>query len=145
MNPERFRLLVVLLLVVAASLPALAQFQRQRRLSGAEQRIAMAALLDQPSRAMSEDPSCRANLQQPGQISIAQALGEALARAATEAKPLMVKIDCFVRSGYPLAAGQEYCRLGFVVSRRAKATGYGLAFLMDWNQRAVVPESVECY
>lgn len=135
----------MLLVLAAASLPTLAQFQRQRRLSGAEQRVAMAALLDQPSMAMSEDPSCKANLQQPGQITVARALGEALARAANEAKPLTVKIDCFVRRGYPLAAGQEYCRLGFVVSRRAKATGYGLAFLMDWNQRAVVPESVECY
>jgi hypothetical protein len=135
----------VVLAVTAVSLPAVAQFQRQRKLSGTEQKIAMAALLDQPSMAMSEDPSCKANLQQSGQITVARALGDALARAANEAKPLTVKIDCFVRRGYPLAADQEYCRLGFVVSRRAKATGYGLAFLMDWNQRAIVPESVECY
>jgi hypothetical protein len=124
---------------------AAAQFQGQRELTETEQRVAMAALLAQPTMPMSEDPSCKSDLQQPGRVSIAQALGDVLVRAAAESRAVTVKIDCFVRPGYPLAAGQEYCRLGLVDSGNAKDSGFGLAFLMDWKQRSIVPESVECY
>ena len=126
-------------------LPAQAQFRALRGLSEAEQRSALAALLADPTQPMSEDPSCKADLAKPGSVGVAQALADALARAAAERPRRSVQVDCFVRRGYPREPGQEYCRLAFVPVRRPHDGGFGLLFLMDWRRQAVVAGSVECF
>ena len=139
------RAAVVLGICAMAALPAQAQFKGLRALSEAEQRSLTAALLADPQMAMSEDPSCKADLSQPGSVSVARALGEALARAAAAKPQRQLRIDCFQRPGYPLAQGQEYCRVAFVPVGRPKDGGFGLLVLMDWPRKAVVAGSAECF
>jgi hypothetical protein len=122
-----------------------AQFNAPRTLTERETRLAIEALLREPGAALSEDPSCKADLNRPGAMSIAQGLAVALVRAATDGEAVSVSADCFVRKGYPLAAGQEYCRLALTPASRPRSSGYGLVFLMDWNAARVMPGSVECY
>lgn len=141
----RLRGLATLLLFCGPVLPVQAQFQGLRVLSEAEQRGALAALLAEPQMPMSEDPSCKADLSKPGRVSLAQALSETLARAAAVKPPRTVQVDCFLRRGYPLATGQEYCRLAFIPIRRPHDSGFGLVFVMDWPRKAVVPDRTECY
>jgi hypothetical protein len=140
-----FFILVLSALGIYCSYGASAQLQSQRTLSDVESRSAIEALLKDPAAALSEDPSCKADLTQPGSMSIAQGLAIALLRAATDKKPVAITVDCFVRPGYPLAPGQEYCRLAFVPDRGPRALGYGLVFVMDWNKKNVASGSVECY
>jgi hypothetical protein len=130
---------------VCLAMAAQAQFQSRRTLSDAEVRLVVEALVQEPAAPLSEDPSCKADLAQPGSMSIAQGLAVALVRAATDKKPVTVQVDCFVRPGYPLAPKQESCRLAFLADRRPKALGYGLVFVMDWGKQAVRAGSVECY
>jgi hypothetical protein len=132
------------LLILSAG-AAYAQFNAPRTLTEREQKLAIEALLREPGAALSEDPSCKSDLNQPGAMSIAQGLSVALVRAATDGEAVNVTADCFVRKGYPLAAGQEYCRLAFTPAGKPRASGYGLVFLMDWNAVRVMPGSVECY
>ena len=146
MTTGRFRRAGLLLgLCALAALPAQAQFKGLRALSEAEQRTLMTALLANPQMAMSEDPSCKADLSQPGSVSVAGALGEALARAAAGRPPRVVRMDCFQREGYPKAQGQEFCRVAFVPAGRPKDGGFGVLFLMDWPNKAVVTGSAECF
>lgn len=128
-----------------AAAPALAQFKGVRPLSEAEQHRLMSALLADPQMPMSEDPSCKADLSRPGRVSVSEALGAALARAAAAKARRVVQLDCFQRPGYPMKAGQEYCRLAFVPPARRTDGGFGLLFLMDWPSGAVVADSPECY
>jgi hypothetical protein len=78
-------------------------------------------------------------------MSIAQGLAAALVRAALEKKNVSVHADCFVRQGFPLLNGQEYCRLVFTRRGGSKAPSYGLLFLMNWAKREIAPDSVECF
>lgn len=135
---------LAVLLILPAGMAG-AQFNTPRSLSEREQKLAIEALLREPAAALSEDPSCKADLNQPGAMSIAQGLAVALVRAATDGEALNVVADCFVRKGYPLAAGQEYCRLAFTPAGKPRSSGYGLVFRMDWSASRVVPGSVECY
>lgn len=125
--------------------PAGAEFNAPRTLTERETRLAIEALLREPGAALSEDPSCKADLNRPGMMSIAQGLAVALVRAATDSEAVNVTADCFVRNGYPLAAGQEYCRLALTPANRPRSSGYGLVFVMDWSAERVMPRSVECY
>jgi hypothetical protein len=135
-------LLTALLLQAQA---AAAQLDSRRALSEREMRIAFEALLREPTAALSENPSCRADLSQPGAMSIAQGLAIALLRAATDGEAVTVNADCFVRRGYPIGPGEEYCRLAFTSASPPSSSGYGLVFRMDWNAARAVPSSVECY
>jgi hypothetical protein len=108
-----------------------------------EARVAIEALLKDPTAALSEDPSCKADLKQPGSVSIAQGLGVALLLAVTDKRPVNVMVQCSVRPGYPLAANEEWCRLAFAQTRSGK--GYGLAFVINWAEKAVRLGSVECF
>jgi hypothetical protein len=139
------RAALVLGVCALAALPAQAQFKGLRAPSEAEQRTLMTALLANPQMAMSEDPSCKADLSQPGTVSVTNALGEALARAAASRPPRVVRVDCFQREGYPMAQGQEFCRVAFLPAGRPKDSGFGLLFLMDWPRKAVVTSSAECF
>lgn len=116
-----------------------------RAVSDAEVRHLIDALLREPAAALSEDPSCKADLASPGAMSIAQGFGVALLRAATHARPLSVIADCFVRSNYPLGPGQEYCRIGFASRPKPRVPSYGLLFVMDWPKKSVVAGTVECF
>ena len=136
--------LAMLALWLAPAL-AQAQFKGLRAVAEADQRTLMAALLADPQMPMSEDPSCKADLSAPGRVPVAQALAEALARAAAERPPRRVQVDCFQRPGYPLGAGQEFCRLAFVPVSKPRDGGFGILFLMDWPRKAVVTDSAECY
>ena len=135
---------MVLMMVIAVSL-AEAVTPIQRRLTEEEQKAVLNALLAEPGLPTSDDPSCKTDLSKPDAVSIAQGLGLALARAAAEAQPVIVKVSCFVRHGYPLEKGQEYCRVGLVPSRRPGDFGYGVAFKMDWTSGTIVRGSVECF
>ena len=135
---------VVLMIVIAASV-AEAVTPVQRKLTQEEQKVVLNALLAEPSMPTSDDPSCKADLSKPDAVSIVQALASVLARAADEAQPVLVKVNCFVRRGYPLGKGQEYCRVGIVPSRRPADFGYGVAFIMDWPSRTIVRGSAECF
>jgi hypothetical protein len=139
------RAIAALALCALTVAPAWAQFKDLRALSEVDKRGLMAALLADPQMPMSEDPSCKADLSRPGAVSVSQALSEALARAAAEKPPRTVVLDCFKRPGYPLEAGQEYCRLAFVPARKPRDGGFGLLFLMDWQHKSVVSGSAECY
>ena len=134
-----------IVLVLIAALPAEAVTPMQRRLTEQEQKAVLDALLAEPALPTSDEPSCKTDLNKPDAVSIAQGLGLALARGAAEAQPVIVKVNCFVRRGYPLGKGQEYCRVGLVSSRRPEDFGYGVAFLMDWPTKSIVRGSVECY
>jgi hypothetical protein len=109
----------------------------------AEARTAIEALLREPSAALSEDPSCKSDLNQPGSVSVAQGLGVALLQAVTDKKPVNVMVQCSVRPGYPLRPGEEWCRLAFAQTRTGN--GYGLAFAMNWQQKSVRSGTVECF
>jgi hypothetical protein len=135
---------IVLMIVIAVVL-AEAATPIQRKLTEEEQKAVLNALLAEPGMPTSNDPSCKTDLSKPDAVSIAQGLGLALARAAAEEQPVIVKVNCFVRNGYPLGKGQEYCRVGLVPSRRRADFGYGVAFLMDWPSRTIVRGSVECF
>jgi hypothetical protein len=135
---------IVLMIVIAASV-AEAVTPIQRKLTEQEQKVVLNALLAEPSMSTSDDPSCKTDLSKPDAVSIAQALGWVLARAADEAQPVLVKVNCFVRRGYPLGKGQEYCRVGLVPSRRPGDFGYGVAFIVDWPSRTIVRGSAECF
>lgn len=139
------RALAALGLCLLVAAPAWAQFKGLRTLSEKEKRGLMSALMADPQMPMSEDPSCKADLSRPGAVSVSQALSEALARAAAEKPPRVVVLDCFKRPGYPMEAGQEYCRLAFVPVRKPADGGFGLLFLMDWSHKSVVSGSAECY
>lgn len=137
--------LLVLGLCVLTAGSTRAEFKGVRTLSEAEQRGLMSALLADPQMPMSEEPSCKSDLSRPGRVSVSQALAAAVARAAAEKPPRVVRLDCFQRPGYPMAAGQEYCRLAFVPLGQRRDGGFGLLFLMDWPNKTVVAESAECY
>jgi hypothetical protein len=122
-----------------------AQFQGIRPLNESEKRQAIAALLADPQMPMADEPSCKADLSKPGRVVVAEALAEAIARAAAERPPRVVRTDCFERRGYPKAEGQEYCRLAFLPQNRPRDIGFGIVFLMDWPKKAVVADSAECY
>ena len=139
---------VLLLLVGLGALavsPARADFKNLRKLSEVEQRGLMSALLADPQMPMSEDPSCKSDLSKPGRVSVAQAVSAALARAAAERSSRVIRLDCFQRPGYPIAAGQEYCRLAFVDPAKPRDSGFGLLFVMDWQHKAVAVDTAECY
>ncbi len=123
---------------------AAAQFEPRRALSDPETRTAIEALLRDAGSKLSEDPSCKADLNAPGSMSIGEGLAVALVRAATDREPVQVVADCFVRRGYPLDAGEEYCRLALTKPQRP-AFGYGLVFVMNWKAKRVRPGSVECF
>lgn len=131
------------LLILSAGM-AVAQFNAPRTLSEREKKLAIEALLREPSAALSEDPSCKSDLNQPGVMSIAPGLSVALVRAATDGEAVDVTADCFVRNGYPLAAGEEYCRFALTPAG-SRGSGYGLVFRMNWSAGRVTPGSVECY
>lgn len=116
---------------------------RRRTATDAETRTAIEALLRAPAAPLSEDPSCKSDLSQPGSVSIAQGLGAALLQAVTDKKPVNVMVQCSVRPGYPLQPGEEWCRLAFVQTRTDD--GYGLAFAINWKQKSVRPGTVECF
>ncbi len=78
-------------------------------------------------------------------MSIAQGLAVALVRAATDDEAVNVTADCFVRKGYPLAPGEEYCRLALTPASKPRGSGYGLVFRINWSAGQVTPGSVECY
>jgi uncharacterized protein YfiM (DUF2279 family) len=132
------------LLMLPAGVAA-AQFNAPRTLTEREKKLAIEALLREPGAALSEDPSCKSDLSQPGAMSIAQGLAVALVRAATDDEAVNVTADCFVRKGYPLAAGEEYCRLALTPPDKPRSSGYGLVFKMNWGAGKVTPGSVECY
>jgi hypothetical protein len=122
-----------------------AQFNAPRTLTDREKRLAIEALLREPAAALSEDPSCKSDLSQPGAMPIAQGLAVALVRAATDGEAVNVIAGCFVRNDYPLGPGEEYCRLAFAPANRPRSSGYGLVFRMNWSAGRVAPGSVECY
>lgn len=132
------------LLMLPAGLAA-AQFNAPRTLTEREKKLAIEALLREPGAALSEDPSCKSDLSQPGAMSIAQGLSVALVRAATDGEAVNVTADCFVRNGYPLGPGEEYCRLALTPASRPRGSGYGLVFRINWSAGRVAPGSVECY
>jgi hypothetical protein len=122
-----------------------AQFQKLRKLPDEDVQTAIKAVLADPSSPLSEDPSCKVALSDPKPVPVAEGLAVALVRAATNKKPILVQVDCFVRQNYPLGPGEEYCRLTFLQPGRPRAFGYGLVFVMDWPRKAIRPGSVECY
>jgi hypothetical protein len=122
-----------------------AQIETPRPLSDDEIRSVIGALLKVSTFPLSEDPSCKADLNRRGSMSIAEGLAVALFRAATEKGPVSVNADCFVRRGYPLSAGQEYCSLAFALDGPRRGARYGLLFIMDWTNKAAIMGSVECF
>lgn len=124
---------------------AAAQGDSRRELSDREARVAIETLLKDPAGGLSEDPSCKSDLNAPGGMSIAQGLAVALVRAATDRTPVNISAECFVRRGYPLSDGEEYCRLDVREAGRPRGAGYGLVFVMNWKLTRVRPGSVECY
>ena len=133
------------LLVHAAMTGAAAQVDPPRELSDGETRVAIETLLKEPANGLSDDPSCKTDLNAPGGMSIAQGLAVALVRAATDRIPVNIRAECFVRRGYPLSDGEEYCRLAVRDPARPRGAGYGLVFVMNWKAMRVRPRSVECY
>jgi hypothetical protein len=124
---------------------AAAQVDTRRQLSDRETRVAIETLLKDPASELSEDPSCKADLSTPGRMSIAQGLAVALVRAATDRRPVNIGAECFVRGDYPLADGEEYCRLAVRDAAQQRGAGYGLTFVMNWKSTRVRAGSVECY
>jgi hypothetical protein len=78
-------------------------------------------------------------------MSIAEGLADVLVRASTEKSAVIVRADCFIREGFPIGTGQEYCRLKFSSVGRGKNPRYGLLFIMDWTKALAVAGSVECF
>jgi hypothetical protein len=78
-------------------------------------------------------------------MSVAQGLAVALVRAVTDKAPIFLRVDCFVRPGYPLGPNQEFCRFGSLADPSPKSLGYGLLFIMDWSKKSIPAGSVECY
>jgi hypothetical protein len=123
-----------------------AQFKGIRKLSATEVKTAIDALMSNPVAKLNSVPSCKSDLSQPDEMTIADGLALALTIAANEQKKVVIRVDCFVRPGYPVSGKQEWCRVAFLPNVKSTADGgYGLAFLMDWANKIIVPGSVECY
>jgi hypothetical protein len=126
--------MVMVLLIVAV-----AQRTEARSLSYEETSIAMDALMKAAGSNLSDDPSCKSDLSQPGAMLVGQGVARLLTRAATTKGKILVRVGCFERDGWPKEKGQEYCKIGISDSERT-----GLVFLMDWPKHIVVPGTVEC-
>jgi hypothetical protein len=130
--------------LLLAVVPAAAQ-DSDRRMSPAEAKQAIEALLADPAAPLTDDPSCKSDLSDPAPMSIAQGLAIPLIDAAVEGGPVTVVAACSVRPGYPLASGEERCRIGFSGEGAEGPSETGLAFVMNWTTGEVRPGSVECY
>jgi hypothetical protein len=126
---------IVMLLLMAA----VVQRAEARSLSYEETSTAMDALLKAAGSNLSDDPSCKSDLSQPGAMLVGQGVARLLTRAATTKGKISVRVDCFERDGWPKEKGQEYCKIEISDSERT-----GLVFLMDWPKHTVVPGTVEC-
>ena len=119
---------------------------RARALMPAEAKLAIRSLMAQSAGEISKDPSCQADLASTKAMTLADAMAETLVRAATDDRRIALRAECFVRSDYPLKPGEEYCRVAWVPANAPKAdSGYGLLFIMNWQTKAVAPQSIECY
>ena len=137
--------LTIILCILGLSATALGQVRTVRHLSDSEQESLIGALMSKSTDSLSEDPSCRSDLSHPGSMSIAEGIAHTLTRAANESKPVVVTVDCFDRTGYPRAEGQEWCRVALLYAKKPRPLGFGLVFRMNWKAGNVAPGSVECF